>query len=47
METSSVPFKKNYNKIDDQPIPPGFWIGIIMILILLFIVDRCKGGGFP
>lgn len=44
---ASEPFKKHYNKINDEPIPPGFWIGIVMVLILLFVVDQCKGGGFP
>lgn len=36
--------KKYYYKDEGDSLPPGFWIGIIMILILFYFVERCKGG---
>lgn len=38
--------KERYDKIDNKKVPPGFWIGLIMVLILFELVNRCKGGGF-
>lgn len=45
METTTFK-KQRYDKIGNEPVPPGFWIGLIMVLILLYLVQNCKGGGF-
>ena len=46
MEKSTTFKKERYDKIGNEPVQPGFWIGLIMILILLYLVQTCKGGGF-
>lgn len=38
--------KERYNKIGNEPVPPGFWIGSGLVLFLLYLVQTCKGGGF-
>ena len=38
--------KERYDKIGNEPMPPGFWIGLVLVLLLLYFVQTCKGGGF-
>ena len=29
---------------NDEKIPPGFWIGLVMTALLLYFVNGCWGG---
>lgn len=44
-----VPFpKKDYLKKDSgKPIPPGFWIGVALVLGLFAWLHGCEGGVAP
>ena len=43
-----VPFPQNWvNKDSGKPLPPGFWIGLILVTALICIVNMCKGGVIP
>lgn len=38
------PFKRYCFKDPGGPLPPGFWIGVIIILLLFVWLHGCKGG---
>ena len=43
-----VPFPQNFiSKDPGNKLPPGFWIGLILILTLMYLVNQCKGGVVP
>ena len=35
-----------YQKANTERIPPGFWLGLILVAILLWF-QHCKGGVVP
>ena len=37
-------FKPKYFKDPGGPLPPGFWIGAVIIVILFIWLHGCKGG---
>lgn len=37
-------FKNQYFKDPGGPLPPGFWIGVVMMVLLLIWLHGCKGG---
>lgn len=37
-------FKPKYFKDPGGPLPPGFWIGAAIIVILFIWLHGCKGG---
>lgn len=42
-----VPFPYQSTKDSGKPLPPGFWIGLILVTALICIVNMCKGGVIP
>jgi len=43
-----VPFPKDYIEKDSgKSLPPGFWIGIVLVFILIYLTNQCKGGVVP
>ena len=37
-------FKPRYFKDQGGPLPPGFWIGIMLVAVLFIWLHGCKGG---
>ena len=37
-------FRRMYFKDPGGPLPPGFWIGVIMLAILFCYMHGCSGG---
>jgi hypothetical protein len=42
-----VPFPYRPTKDSGKPIPPGFWIGVILVFMLIYLTNQCKGGVVP
>ena len=40
-------FKPKYFKDPGGPLPPGFWIGAFIIILLFLWMHGCKGGVSP
>lgn len=40
----SATFKPRYFKDPGGTLPPGFWIGVVIIVLLLIWLRGCKGG---
>lgn len=40
-------FKPRYFKDPGGPLPPGFWIGVIIAILLFIWLHGCKGGVSP
>ena len=43
----SSAFKPKYPKDPGKPLPPGFWIGIVILAILFCWMHGCQGGVSP
>lgn len=42
-----IPYNKSYQKCPNDPVPPGFWIGAIIVLLLFAWLHGCEGGVIP
>ena len=40
-------FKPKYFKDPGGPLPPGFWIGVIIVVLLFAWLHGCQGGVSP
>ena len=41
------PTKDYVNKDPGKKLPPGFWIGVIMVILLFTWLHGCEGGVSP
>ena len=42
-----VPFPYQSTKDPGKSIPPGFWIGLVLVFALIYLTNQCKGGVVP
>lgn len=40
-------FEPKYFKDPGGPLPPGFWIGVVIVILLFICLHGCKGGVSP
>ena len=44
---SETTFKPKYFKDPGGPLPPGFWISVVIVIIIFAWLHGCKGGVSP